>query len=52
LERVKTLKELMQHEEGDVCGFNLARSGQHEISSTCAANATKPPAKHAKNEHS
>ena len=34
-DRVKTLKDLMQHEEGDVCGSGLARNNRTDEPLTC-----------------
>ncbi len=36
-DRVRTLKDLMQHEEGDVCGSGLARNNQADEPLTCNA---------------
>jgi uncharacterized protein YecT (DUF1311 family) len=48
-ERVKALKELMRHEEGDVCSSGLARSGQGEASRTCNSNSDKPKVRSSRN---
>ena len=41
-DRLNTLKALMQHVEGDVCGSGLAQGRQREPSRTCNANMKKP----------
>jgi uncharacterized protein YecT (DUF1311 family) len=40
-ERVKTLKELMRYDEGDVCGSGLAPASRGSTSPPCSTNVAK-----------